>query len=138
MLCTAEAAREHAYRLAQQLNVELVEAPLPAEAAAAVSRAGEIDGRRVIITPVVIDEVTYAAVLHELGHFAAPNAFGTSCDREVQRTRERAAWAWARTHALDWTPTMEHVAQVTYDTYCRVHMPKVAMESISAFLRRRG
>jgi len=49
---------------------------------------------------------TYAAALHEIGHFR-----GQHQDRDSTSAREHGAWEWARANALVWTPGMEKSAR---------------------------
>jgi hypothetical protein len=58
----------------------------------------------------ITSEVTYAVALHEIGHIRQ----GHNDDVMIC---ERAAWKWARTTALVWTPTMEREAKRLLKTY---------------------
>lgn len=103
----------HAARLAEGFNIRWIASELlkPDEAFA-------VSNIRVVLSRPVTDETSYATVLHEFGHLAALNGFvdgprtGT-----VRRVQEEAAWEWARHNALEWTPTMEQVAQMCEATY---------------------
>lgn len=59
---------------------------------------------KICINP-IIDEVTYAVALHELGH-ALDERYPPD-----RISRERVAWEWAEKHALEWTPAMEAFRQ---------------------------
>lgn len=58
--------------------------------------------RSVRLSPVK-SEITYAIALHEIGHILGDYP-KTRIDKEV------AAWQWAKTYALTWTPTMQAAA----------------------------
>lgn len=84
--------------------------------------AGQREGGAVISVAPIVDETTYAVVLHELGHWCAPLGF---VSHEVQGgdhdklaiDAEDAAWEWARHYALEWTAVMETVAAYAFKTY---------------------
>lgn len=113
---TAAAMAAHAADLAVAFNVRLITSPLlrPEEAFAEVKR-------RAVFATTIVDETTYAVVLHEIGHLAAPTGSlvskGARGSMNLQRVEEDAAWAWARHYALDWTPAMEAVATWAEGTY---------------------
>jgi hypothetical protein len=106
--------QKHAYELAAWIKVRLIESDQlrPEEACA-------IPHLRVVLTGPITERLTYAVVLHELGHFGA--ATGVFEDRprtlNVMRDEEHAAWAWARHYALEWTEDMEALAQWAENTY---------------------
>jgi hypothetical protein len=50
----------------------------------------------------VRSKITYAVVLHEIGHMR-----GSHQRSRDLLTRERDAWRWAKDHALVWTRVME-------------------------------
>jgi hypothetical protein len=93
---------------------------------------GRILGVGILIAP-VIDETTYAVALHELGHCLSPlgrlrNAAGSRTwrttgqlaslrDMRLQLEEERAAWAWARHYALEWTDLMTTIESFGLKTY---------------------
>ena len=96
-------------------------------------RMPEYDRKMIRIYP-VIDETTYAAALHELGHLCSPTGMLSHEQSEsMQRYRqpvtlrdvrltlvmEDAAWTWAKHYALEWTPLMQHTAQMNLETYLR-------------------
>ena len=88
--------------------------------------------RAVRIAPVTC-EVTYAIALHELGHCLSPlgmvtnteasdtfrrtHNYATKRDVRLQLLEEQAAWEWARHYALEWTPLMDSVERMAFDTY---------------------
>ena len=94
----------------------------PARAAAGYM---EQTGQRVIMIAPVIDETTYAAALHELGHCLSPlgmvnltegsqsmretRQLATIRDCRLQLEEEHAAWEWAEHYGLCWTPVMAHL-----------------------------
>jgi len=51
----------------------------------------------------VTTERSYAVALHEIGHCAAPSAWG----RHPRLDKELAAWDWAERNALEWTDRMD-------------------------------
>ena len=59
--------------------------------------------------PPVRSVLTYVVALHELGHY-----LGGHVNHPDRPVRELAAWKWARTNALIWTPAMERLA-TTYE-----------------------
>jgi len=65
--------------------------------------------RRVRLSPVKSD-VTYAIALHEIGHILGDHP-KTRIDKEV------AAWQWAKTHSLVWTPEMQATASKRLSSY---------------------
>jgi hypothetical protein len=89
--------------------------------------------RRLVVIPAVIDETTYAAALHELGHCCSPyghlnefagsremtttNRMSTLRDVRLKLEGERAAWVWAKHYSLEWTPVMDALANDCMDTY---------------------
>lgn len=103
---------DHVDELARQLGVDVLFANHP-EYSAAVA----VPFARVIVIAPVTDELTYAAALHELGHHATTTRDATDPVDELEL--ERAAWQWAQQHALDWSPTMEHLMQVALHGYVR-------------------
>ena len=108
----------HARALAQAFGVQLIEDPQfkPDEAFA-------LAGRRVAVCHPIIDETTYAVALHEMGHVVAPTGsirhLTTGNEGNLKREEERAAWAWARHYAIDWSPAMDAVAQWAEGTYAK-------------------
>jgi hypothetical protein len=58
--------------------------------------------RKVRIATVKSD-ITYAVALHEIGHILGRHP-SLRIDKEV------AAWEWAKTNALTWTPAMQNTA----------------------------
>jgi hypothetical protein len=67
--------------------------------------------------PIINDARDYAQALHELGHL-----LGSYQTRRNKLTRERWAWEWARTTALQWTAEMN----------------AEAMKALAAFARKKG
>lgn len=132
MIAATELAA-HVAALARAFNVhlEVHEGLSPSGAFAATTTCGK---RCVIIHP-VIDESTYAVALHELGHQVAPcgsypvsefsatyratGRFGSGRDVRLQLDEERAAWEWARAHALVWTDLMQRVRDIGIASYER-------------------
>jgi hypothetical protein len=55
-----------------------------------------------IETPLIRGPVSYAAVMHEIGHI-----LGRYQESRYLMTFETWAWRWARANALMWTPAME-------------------------------
>ena len=110
--------QQHARDLAAAFKVRLVlDAQLRPEEAFAVP------GRRLVVASTIVDETTYAVVLHEVGHLCAALGdvrMSQAVDGDEQRlkqTEEDAAWTWARHFALIWTDAMEAVANWAEGTY---------------------
>ena len=106
----------HARELARAFNARLIESDQlkPEEALA-------LPPLRVVLCAPITERLTYAVALHELGHLAAPlgalRAVVAGNRENLRRDEEDAAWAWARHHALEWTPEMEALAQWAEATY---------------------
>jgi hypothetical protein len=114
--------QQHTRELARAFNVRLIESDqLRPEEAVGLSWI------RVVLCAPVLERMTYAVALHEIGHLAAPCGVlrtQTPGNRtNLTRDEEDAAWAWARHHALEWTPEMEALAQWAEGTY---HQPPPA------------
>ena len=109
----------HARELAAAFDVRLIE-----DARIRPEEAMGIPHLRAVLTHPVIEETTYAIVLHEIGHLAAPLGIVRHLVAgdlgNLHRVEEAAAWAWARHYALDWTPTMEALAQWAEGTYANL------------------
>jgi hypothetical protein len=75
----------------------------------AVPCACQHQGWKQITIPPIHTEATYAIALHELGHHATRRR--TVIDREV------AAWEWAKSQALVWTPWMQVTAMRGLHSY---------------------
>lgn len=60
--------------------------------------------------PPIKSEITYAVALHEIGHIVGDQP-RTRIDREV------AAWQWAKTYSLVWTPKMQAAAVRRLESY---------------------
>jgi len=116
----ADALTRHAREVAGAFGVHLVldGAVKPEDAVAGVTRE---DRRRVVIAAPIVDETTYAVVLHELGHLLHPGGSvrtaATAKSLGLMQHEEEAAWSWARHHALEWTAVMETVAEWALSTY---------------------
>ena len=67
---------------------------------------------REILTPPIRGPVSYAWVLHEIGHILGRYQNSRRC-----MVRETWAWTWARHHTLCWTPAMERSRQAGLDWY---------------------
>jgi hypothetical protein len=93
---------------------------------------------RTIDTIPVDTEIGYAVALHEIGHMVHPPANSRSAIQKfmlanmptlenlfvlfgLELAAERAAWAWARAHALVWTTTMIAVEVMATNTYVETH-----------------
>lgn len=116
-LPTVQELAEHVRQIAEAFKIMLIENPQAKIEHGAAVFWGPL--RLVHISPVV-DEATYAAALHELGHCLAPlGQLGREVvDRpELRLVQEQAAWEWAQHYALDWTPTMEHIRIQAFATY---------------------
>jgi hypothetical protein len=116
VVATLPQLQQHALDLAAAFDVRVVESSQikPHEAFAAPHL------RLVVVSPIV-DDTTYAVVLHEVGHLCAPlgvlRTSSTSDALSLKQAEEDAAWTWARHYALDWTPAMDAVAAWAEGTY---------------------
>jgi hypothetical protein len=106
--------QEHARQLAKAFDVRLIESDQlkPDEAMA-------VPFKRIVLAAPVMEETTYAVVLHEIGHLAAAAGvlIGEARTLTIRRIEEDAAWNWARHYALEWTPLMESIARMCEATY---------------------
>lgn len=126
------ALARHIDELCRAFDIHLsVRANMPPDAAG----AGVVRGstRRAILIAPVIDESTYAAALHEIGHCVAPmgmitaehgsltmrthNVVSTLRDMRLQLEEEMAAWEWARHYAIEWTELMTAVERMSLNSY---------------------
>ena len=60
---------------------------------------------REVSIPEIKSPVSYASALHEIGHILARHGESRRC-----LVRERAAWQWAKAHALIWTESRKGAA----------------------------
>jgi hypothetical protein len=102
---TTMALQRHAQQLCCEHDI-VWRANLPRVNTFALRVCEEID------TPPIRGAVSYAVVLHEIGHI-----LGRYQDSRHTIVRERWAWAWARRHALMWTPAMERCAVASLAWY---------------------
>lgn len=76
--------------------------------------------RRICIRPVV-DDVTYAVAMHEMGHILHPDGHlrnrGLEFTYALIQREERNAWLWAANHAVAWTRDMHLLAIEALATY---------------------
>lgn len=115
---TAQQLNDHVHALATSYQVRIIDCPQlrPDEAFAFVPR-------RMVFAHPIIEETTYAVVLHELGHICRQQVPIYLTDvisghaPQLQLDEETAAWQWARQQALIWSPAMEAVAMWALDTY---------------------
>lgn len=120
-LCTVEELARHARAIAKAFRVALYEVPgLRLEESVAERLSfGPIQVNRVRVPPIT-SEVHYAATMHEIGHLVHPVGILPGRDQNeitVKMCQEEAAWEWARHYAIDWSPAMEHTAQLAFGTY---------------------
>ncbi len=99
---------------------------------------GNHDGRRFMMIADVATDFAYAVALHELGHLLAPGGiiprseftntyqqtgqYSSIRDIALRLEEERAAWGWARHHALYWNAEMdaaERIGLTSYDKEAR-------------------
>lgn len=129
--------RQHALDLAKAFDVELriKKGLAPHDAAAKFEvKNGLLTGRQFVEIAPITDETTYAVALHEMGHQLAPcgllhghqsrharhtGELVTKRDLLLRLESERAAWAWAQHHALQWTALMIYVKVISLDSYKR-------------------
>lgn len=140
MTMTSSDMLVHAMGLANAFKIHLVVDPLldPRKSFSRHLSTG-VDGPQrsgIVIAPVV-DDKTYAAALHELGHCVDPlghidssefsDAYQTSLGQNISTlsdyrlilVMEDAAWKWAHAFALQWTPAMTQVEKWSKSTYNR-------------------
>jgi hypothetical protein len=122
MILTVPILAQHARDLALAFDIRLMtDARIKPDEALAIPR------RRIVLASTIIDDTTYAVVLHEMGHLIA--ALGslrtqdTSANRNLMCDEEDAAWQWAEHYALDWTPAMQAVKDYARGTYDRARQP---------------
>lgn len=117
--------RQHAHQLAQKHDIALMENErLPKHYALA---SESMLGERAIFMSKITEECTYAVALHEMGHIARRKKFEPGMNFLVASqsihgmieliTEEKAAWAWAREHALVWTIGMDCVERFALQSY---------------------
>jgi antirestriction protein ArdC len=75
------------------------------ERCARPSQAWAANKWRHICIPQIRSPISYSTALHEIGHI-----LGKHQRRRDSMLRERAAWQWAKSNALMWTPAMERHA----------------------------
>ena len=78
--------------------------------------------QRRILIPEIVDDRSYCAALHELGHIICPTQLPISQIEYWAQSRhiysnEIGAWRWAKEHALWWTPEMEDTKRYALSTY---------------------
>lgn len=129
--------RTHVEELAQQIKATIYECRVcPPDHAHADRLTRECH------VPPIANEAAYAIALHELGHLAndpippthpalVSTSIGgliTELDRVFRMLMESKApehiiqteieaWQWAKDHALDWSPTMDHIRAVCMASY---------------------
>lgn len=131
---TNAALKQHVRDLCRAFNVELVVkkkmAPHEAHTGRIRLPMGVVDF--ICIAPVT-EEATYAVALHELGHRLSPlgsmkthqgslafrqtGRFSTRRDVLLEVEEETAAWEWAEHYALEWTPVMDYVKNISLGSY---------------------
>jgi len=139
-LATSNTLAQHIRDLAAAFKIHLQEVPeMPPD----LGISGQLVSQRpfherdsaIIIAPVT-DETTYAVALHEIGHclhplgrvhhiqgstrFRRTGQYSTLEDVRLLLLAERSAWEWARQHALEWTPVMDYVEQLSTDSYVKL------------------
>jgi hypothetical protein len=108
--------QRHARDLAKAFDVRLIESDLlNTDEAVGLSRI------RVALVRTIVDRMTYAIALHEIGHLASPTGIVrgmvTGDLGNLLRIEEDAAWTWAKRYALLWTPDMDALATWAEGTY---------------------
>jgi len=136
---------QHARALAAAFGIRLVEdASLkPEDAAAVTANVPTMEPITAVICAPIIDETTYAVVLHEIGHHIAPlgnlrrewSAASKAArrpltvrDYDLEVESEEAAWTYARHHALVWTDPMQFVQDFALGTYTRGRAAFIAQQ----------
>lgn len=124
---------QHVYELGYRFGFKVIFADeLPPDEAAAVTevavKTNEVVGRAVVCRPVT-EETSYAVALHEVGHHVALNGqLHATKEAAIKRNdpvayfsaqvqEEEAAWEWAEHYALEWTPVMASVRDMTLGGY---------------------
>lgn len=70
-----------------------------------------VDHNKVLHLLPVVNARTYAIAMHEIGHVV------TRTLHQPSLCKEAAAWAWAKTHALSWTASMQTAMRVGLRSY---------------------
>ena len=117
--------RDHAFRVAHAFGITIIEVPIGATARTLVAY---IPTRSIITSP-IINESTYAAALHEMGHLEHPNGaivaeillaqklHQTLRANRLSLYREECAWEWAQNIACRWSAMMEAVKDYGLASY---------------------
>ena len=137
---TVQEMHDHIVQLCGAFKIKLIEDPT-AQYEQGVSlnildpRNFTAAAQAIIVRPVT-DDASYCVALHEIGHCAHP--LGHSPHVTVL-TREKAAWEWARHHALCWTNAMEQCAQYSerdYEKRDAAEREKLALQQQQAVVDR--
>ena len=110
--------REHLMLLAAEHGLAVTWVPEQ------LARYAAFPTERKVVIPEPIDDITYAAGLHEIGHCVEPEAYtldlpASKVPAPVLLAEEEAAWRWARATASHWTPEMEAEVERCLATYRR-------------------
>jgi hypothetical protein len=122
MTITIPILQNHARDLALAFDIRLITDPrIKPDEALAIPR------RRIVLASDIIDDTTYAVILHEMGHLVAAlgslRTAATIGNANLLLDEEDAAWAWAEHYALEWTPAMQAVKTYARGTYDRARHP---------------
>ena len=111
-MARAEAMRRHVLDVCQDHDIQITWAR--------GSKAWALSGGEEIVIPPIRSAITYAVALHEIGHVMGRHQLSRS-----RIVRERWAWAWARRHAIVWTPAMARTMHRCLDWYERRSWPPI-------------
>jgi hypothetical protein len=110
----------HARKLARAFGARLKEDPALTDKPHMAQALLFTGGEKIVHCAPIVNEATYAIVLHEIGHGASALGGGdlSNAFTELQAlTKENAAWDWAREYSLYWTNEMEQTARLSLGSY---------------------
>lgn len=123
-LPTVEELAAHAREIAKAFKIELIEdnnlCAAPENAVVLhLRKPNSPEFHHAAFVRVLVDETAYAVALHEMGHCVAPlgNIPGAEHNIELSLMQEHAAWQWAESISLDWTPAMQQVRDYALGSY---------------------
>ena len=113
-MVTVPAMQAHAERLCEEHDIVWRRHDSRSRRAYALPEFEEIH------TPPIRGAVSYAVVMHEIGH-----VLGRYQRSRSVLVREDWAWRWARRNALLWTPQMERCATRSLGWYVSLAAPEI-------------